>query len=211
MKFHSVFISSTFLDLAEERKTVIGSLTSSGYMVLGMENFNASSKGKAEYIKDKINVSNFFILITGKRYGSIEPKTQLSYTEFEYHYAKSIGIPILIFIQNNTESLIPVYREDYRLNLFIKNELDYQQYKIWDNKYDLVNSIKDSLNEEILSKIIEERINLEQNIHKTNIRKSNYEEMNSGLYFNKKDINYQNKNENIYSEYDKYNKIRTIN
>lgn len=40
---------------------------------------------------------DYYILILGKRYGSVNEKTGLSYTEMEYNYAIDKGIPVLVF------------------------------------------------------------------------------------------------------------------
>ena len=63
----------------------------------GMEAFVASDVEQFEVIKKVIELCDYYILIIGKRYGSINEQTGLSYTEMEYEYAKELGIPVLVF------------------------------------------------------------------------------------------------------------------
>ena len=68
----------------------------------GMEAFCAADEEQFEYIKKVIDLCDYYVLIIGKRYGSISPITGKSYTEMEYDYAKSKNIPIFVFPVNNT-------------------------------------------------------------------------------------------------------------
>jgi hypothetical protein len=86
-KQHKVFVSSTFLDLRNARQEVLQTLLRADCFPSGMELFPAADEEQFEYIKKKIDASDIYILITAGRYGSIHPKTKLSYTEMEYDYA----------------------------------------------------------------------------------------------------------------------------
>ncbi|MDG2985581.1 DUF4062 domain-containing protein [Latilactobacillus curvatus] len=48
-------------------------------------------------IKKVIDLCDYYILILGKRYGSVNKQTGISYTEMEYNYAMDKGIPVLVF------------------------------------------------------------------------------------------------------------------
>ena len=95
-KRYQVFLSSTFTDLEAERDAVWQMLTDMNYIVSGMERFPSSSDEPFTYIKPLIDLSDFFVLIIGARYGS-EAEDGLSYTEKEFDYAVSIGVPVLVF------------------------------------------------------------------------------------------------------------------
>lgn len=82
-----VFISSTFVDLKEERQAAVQAILKAGHIPAGMELFTAGDKSQMETIKRWIDESDIYMLILGGRYGSIEPTTSLSYTELEYDYA----------------------------------------------------------------------------------------------------------------------------
>lgn len=101
-KKYQVFISSTYEDLKEERKNVIETLLMIDCIPAGMEAFCAADEEQFEYIKKVIDLCDYYVLIIGKRYGSISPITGKSYTEMEYDYAKSKNIPIFVFPVNNT-------------------------------------------------------------------------------------------------------------
>lgn len=101
-KKYQVFISSTYEDLKEERKNVIETLLMIDCIPAGMEAFCAADEEQFEYIKKVIDLCDYYMLIIGKRYGSISPITGKSYTEMEYDYAKSKNIPIFVFPVNNT-------------------------------------------------------------------------------------------------------------
>lgn len=96
-KKYQVFISSTYEDLKEERKNVIETLLMMNCIPAGMEAFCAADEEQFEYIKKVIDLCDYYVLIIGKRYGSISELTGKSYTEMEFDYAKSKGIPILVF------------------------------------------------------------------------------------------------------------------
>lgn len=48
---------------------------------IGMEMFSAADDDQWKIIKEAIDSSDFYILIIGNRYGSIEETTGISYTE----------------------------------------------------------------------------------------------------------------------------------
>lgn len=96
-KKYQVFISSTYSDLKEERRKILDILLMADCIPAGMEAFVASDIEQFEVIKKVIELCDYYILIIGKRYGSINGQTGLSYTEMEYEYAKELGIPVLVF------------------------------------------------------------------------------------------------------------------
>lgn len=66
--------------------------------------FSAADEEQWEIIKETIDSSDYYVLIIGKRYGSViddGPDQGISYTEKEYRYAKSIGLPILAYIKKD--------------------------------------------------------------------------------------------------------------
>lgn len=95
----SVFISSTYEDLKEERQAIVGVALESGFIPIGMEQFHAVPESQWNVITKMIDECDFYLLIIGGRYGSIDASVDKSYTEKEYEYAKSKGLPILVFIK----------------------------------------------------------------------------------------------------------------
>jgi hypothetical protein len=82
-----VFISSTFDDLKEERQAAVEAVLMAGHIPAGMELFAAGDESQMNVIKRWIDESDVYLLILGGRYGSVEPKSQMSYTHLEYEYA----------------------------------------------------------------------------------------------------------------------------
>ena len=95
---YQIFISSTFTDLKEERQACVEAILRAGHIPAGMELFSASSESQLETIKRWIEDCEIYILLLGGRYGSIEPKSGLSYTEIEYNYALELGKPFFAII-----------------------------------------------------------------------------------------------------------------
>lgn len=84
-----IFVSSTYIDLKEERQAAVEAILKSGNIPAGMELFTSGNESQLDTIKRWIDESDIFLLILGGRYGSIEPKSNKSYTELEYDYAKT--------------------------------------------------------------------------------------------------------------------------
>lgn len=93
-----VFVSSTFIDLKEERQAAVEAILSAGHIPAGMELFAASNKSQWEIIKTWIEESDVYMLILGGRYGSIEPESGKSYTHLEYEYAMEIEKPLFAVV-----------------------------------------------------------------------------------------------------------------
>jgi len=94
---YQVFISSTFRDLKEERKKVIEVILMADCIPSGMESFVATDEGQMEVIKKVIDLCDYYIVIIGRMYGSVNDTAGISYTELEYNYAREKEIPILVF------------------------------------------------------------------------------------------------------------------
>ena len=94
-KRYQVFISSTFQDLQNARQEVSQALLRADCFPAGMELFPAADEEQFEFIKTVIDQSDYYIIISAGRYGSIHPETGLSYTEMEYDYAVETGKPVI--------------------------------------------------------------------------------------------------------------------
>lgn len=93
-KKYQIFISSTYLDMRDERQTAVETILDAGHIPAGMELFAASDKKQIEVIKGWIDKSDIFMLILGGRYGSVEPESGKSYIQLEYEYAVETGKPL---------------------------------------------------------------------------------------------------------------------
>ncbi|WP_156189184.1 DUF4062 domain-containing protein [Acinetobacter indicus] len=101
MKKYQVFISSTYLDLINERQAAVEAILKAGHIPAGMELFTASNKSQWDIIKKWIDESDIYMLILGGRYGSIEPESGLSYTELEYNYALQQNKPLFAVVMED--------------------------------------------------------------------------------------------------------------
>lgn len=144
-KKYTVFLSSTYDDLREERREVIQSLLELDCIPCSMETFPADDDEQFEFIKSVIDECDYYILIIAGRYGSIG-KNGKSFTEMEYRYAKQRGIPILTFIHNDIGSISLDKSEKSELNRkklesFIKYASKDKMAKYWNGKKDLAGKV----------------------------------------------------------------------
>ena len=96
-----IFVSSTYMDLKEERQAAVEAILKAGHIPAGMELFSAGNDSQLDTIRRWIDESDVYMLILGGRYGSVEPKSSLSYTELEYDYAVLKGIPVFSVVIND--------------------------------------------------------------------------------------------------------------
>jgi hypothetical protein len=95
-----VFVSSTYIDLQEERQAAVEAILTAGHIPAGMELFAAGDESQMNVIQRWIDESDVYMLILGGRYGSIEPKSQKSYIQLEYEYALEKGTPLFSVVIN---------------------------------------------------------------------------------------------------------------
>lgn len=101
MKKLQIFVSSTFIDLIDERQAAVEAILKAGHIPAGMELFTASNQSQWTIIQKWIDESDIYMLILGGRYGSIEPDSGLSYTELEYNYALAQKKPLFAVIMKD--------------------------------------------------------------------------------------------------------------
>lgn len=134
-----VFISSTYLDLIEERQAAVEAILKAGHIPAGMELFTASNKSQWDIITRWIDESDIYMLILGGRYGSIENESQKSYTHLEYEYAQSQGKPLFAVVIEDSALDSRKSRDiekdnPERLNEFRKKVLSYMSSFFTDKK-----------------------------------------------------------------------------
>ncbi len=75
MKKITIYLSSTYDDLKEYRRSVFGALRKSGYEVIGMEDYVAADVRLVEAcLKDIDEHVNIYVGIFAFRYGHIPPR-----------------------------------------------------------------------------------------------------------------------------------------
>ncbi|MGN1201207.1 MAG: DUF4062 domain-containing protein [Candidatus Caccovivens sp.] len=153
-KKYQVFVSSTYTDLKDERKSIQETLLKLDCIPAGMENFVAEDKSQLEVIKKIIDLCDYYLLIIGGRYGSIDPETQKSYTEMEYEYAISKNIPVLVFAVDENKTLKKDRKETdeekkVKLKQFRETALNNKLAGIWENKRKLIQIVSTSITKAI--------------------------------------------------------------
>jgi len=147
---YQVFVSSTYTDLIEERKKILDILLRADCIPAGMESFVATDNEQFEVIKRVIDLCDYYILILGMRYGSINPTTEKSYTEMEYEYAKEKGIPVLVFAIDDTivlqkDKIESDSKKIAKLQSFRENALTNRLASIWTSCEDLIGKVAISI------------------------------------------------------------------
>lgn len=124
-----VFVSSTYIDLIEERQAAVEAILDAGHIPAGMELFKAG-KSQMKTIRKWIDESDVYMLILGGRYGSIEEESGLSYTELEYKYALSKNMPVFAIILDEGFLYTKASNEG-KNTIFEKDNI--QEYKLFKN------------------------------------------------------------------------------
>lgn len=137
---YQVFISSTFVDLRDEREQVIRAVLEMGHIPVGMEMFSAADDEQWSIITRQIDEADYYALLLAHRYGSTTP-TGIGYTEKEYDYAVSKGIPVLGFVLDD-KAPWPAHQmeaeEDKRLRLEqFRAKAKGRMVNFWESKNDL--------------------------------------------------------------------------
>jgi hypothetical protein len=101
---YSVFLSSTYDDLREERAAVQKALLQLHCMPITMELFGSADEDTWEFIKRQIEDCDYYVVIVADRYGSTD-EDGISYTEKEYDYARQVNKRVLAFVHENRENI----------------------------------------------------------------------------------------------------------
>jgi len=100
----SAFISSTFVDLCEDRAAIAEALKKRGLNVNALDIRPASSQSSKNEILSGIRESDFVILVIGNRFGSIlksmTGNDNISVTWWEYNNAMKMGKPVIAYFKN---------------------------------------------------------------------------------------------------------------
>ena len=152
-KKYQVFISSTYEDLKSVRNKAIHTVLSMNQFPVGMEHFSATNEEQWQIIKETIDVSDYYVLIIGRKYGSTVldgTDVGISYTEKEFNYALEKGIPIFAFIMDDKAKVDGSGIESdpqklIRLNAFIERVKTDRIVSFWKNEDDLCAKLSQTL------------------------------------------------------------------
>lgn len=147
-KKYQVFVSSTYKDLSEERQEVMQALLELDCIPVGMELFPAADDDQWTLIQRLIDDCDYYILIVGGRYGSLN-KEGVSYTQMEYEYALSSEIPIIGFLHKNPENIaVGKSEKDAELKRKLdefKKLVQQKMCRYWETPADLGSQVSRSL------------------------------------------------------------------
>lgn len=152
-KRYQVFVSSTYVDLKEERQSVLQTLMEMDCIPAGMELFPAADEEQWEFIKKVIDDCDYYLLIVGGRYGTTA-EDGLSYTEKEFDYAVSKGIKVIALLHESPETL-PRSKSEVtevlfeRLQEFREKVSDGRLVRYWKDPGQLPGQVALSLNKTI--------------------------------------------------------------
>ena len=147
---YQVFISSTYSDLIDERRQVLEVLLMADCIPAGMENFVATDDEQFGVIKKVIDLCDYYILILGRRYGSLNENSGISYTEMEYNYAIDKGIPVLVFVLDDSVEITKDKEEQDdikrgKLAEFKSKAMRNRLASVWKDKSDLLRKVAISI------------------------------------------------------------------
>lgn len=97
----SVFLSSTFSNLREERGAVIEVINRMQEVCIAMEYFGSFSKPPLQKSLEHVGRAQLFVLVLADRYGFVPEGQSLSITELEYRQARRLNIPVLCYVSSN--------------------------------------------------------------------------------------------------------------
>ena len=153
-KKYQIFISSTYSDLVDEREGIIKAILELYHIPIGMEMFSAEDEDQWEIIRRTIEVSDYYILVLGMRYGS-KTSDNISFTQKEYEYALEKGIPILAFVMNDDVPLSKASRDDDLTEIKDFRDTVLRNSKMaqfWGYKDELIKKISISLMKQIIQR-----------------------------------------------------------
>lgn len=147
---YQVFLSSTYVDLSKERKQILNILLMADCIPSGMESFVATDDEQFNVIKKVIDLCDYYILIIGRRYGTINESTGISYTEMEYNYAIAKGIPVLVFSLSDSVEVESEKKETDPIKIgklaeFKTKAMQNRLANVWNDTSDLMGKVAISI------------------------------------------------------------------
>jgi hypothetical protein len=115
----TVFVCSTFSDLAAERGGVLDAIRRLQLQHDSMEFFGARADQPIETCLEEVRRSNVLVVIVGHRYGTLVPELGVSYSEAEYNEGYRLNKPCLVYMRDENVPVLPrhVERDPDKLKL----------------------------------------------------------------------------------------------
>jgi hypothetical protein len=112
-----VFLSSTYIDLEDERNEVYDRMKDQ-LDVVRMEDFGARDEVPVDTCVAEVRNCDVYVLLLGHRYGTVAPGYRASYTHVEYETARESGIPVLAYVRAGFEDALENSDDPVRLKDF---------------------------------------------------------------------------------------------
>ena len=112
----------------------------------GMELFPATDDDAWTLIKRVIDASDYYLVVVGGKYGTVDPATELSFTEKEYDYAIKQGKPVLAFLHADLDKIVAGKSEksegaQAKLEDFRAKIQSHKHVKFWNGPEDLAGKV----------------------------------------------------------------------
>ena len=104
----TVFVSSTYEDLAAHRRAVWSVLERFDVNVRGMEQFGARPEAPLETCLAEVEQSDIYVGIVAYRLGSVDYNSEKSFTQLEYEHARRLKKHILIYVIDEAEAKVTI-------------------------------------------------------------------------------------------------------
>lgn len=115
----TVFLCSTFSDLADEREAVLDAVRKLQLQHDSMEFFGARPDVPIETCLAEVRKSDILVVIVGHRYGSLVPGLGISFSEAEYEEGFRLRKPCLVYMLDENVPVLPrnIERDPDKLRL----------------------------------------------------------------------------------------------
>ena len=133
----TAFVSSTYHDLRNERQRVAKVLLNNSCLPLGMEFFPSDGREVWSLIESSMGRADFFVLVVGARYGSLDTETGQSWTQREWAEMLRLGKPVIPLLRIDDGSL----ETDTRLAAFRGAIGEKVAPQYWADETDLVEKL----------------------------------------------------------------------
>jgi hypothetical protein len=107
----TVFVCSTYADLAEERERVLDAIRRLQLQHDSMDFFGARPNLPIETCLAEVRRSDALVVIVGHRYGSLVPGFGISFSEAEYREGHRLGKPCLVYVRDENVPVVPRHIE----------------------------------------------------------------------------------------------------
>lgn len=158
-RLYTAFVSSTFLDLREERQRLVSVLLDHRCVPFGMEFFPSTGRSQWPIIRESIQAADLCVFVVAGRYGTMSDDGAISWTHREFREAVAEGKPISGILHADPRQL-PLEKSEQsrrgqRALAAFRKEIEAQTVcRYYHNEADLVQAVTSSISVLIADKAI---------------------------------------------------------